>query len=79
MANAGPYPTVTTRRPASGASSTCERTAAVQMPELAATSASSRTSAGRTEEAAGLKNTAPTDMANATAYTRQRRRARPPA
>lgn len=39
------------------------------MPEFAATSSFSRTSAGNTDEAAGLKNTPPTDMAKATAYT----------
>lgn len=39
------------------------------MPLFAATNASFFTSAGRTEEAAGLKKTAPTDMPNATVYT----------
>ena len=69
MAKAGPYPSETTRSPASGARTIWERTAAVQIPLFAATNASFFTSAGRTEEAAGLKKTAPTDMPNATVYT----------
>lgn len=36
------------------------------MPLFAATSASFLTSAGSTEDAAGLKKTAPTDLLNAT-------------
>ena len=55
MAKAGPYPSETTRSPASGARTIWERTAAVQIPLFAATNASFFTSAGRTEEAAGLK------------------------
>jgi hypothetical protein len=62
-------PTVTTRPPATGASTTWYSTAAVQIPELAATSSSSRTRLGSTGPAAGLKKTAAAENPKATAYT----------
>ncbi|MDQ3423262.1 MAG: hypothetical protein M3510_07750, partial [Actinomycetota bacterium] len=62
-------PPVTTSSPASGANSTCDRTAALQIPLFAATSASGRTRAGSNDPAAGLKKTVPTDVPTATTKT----------
>lgn len=49
-----------------------ETTAADQMAELAPNRLSSPATAGRTADAAGLKNTVKLDMANAEAYTTHR-------
>src|SRR5262249_44077802 len=68
-ANAHPYPAVVVSSPASGAITTWLSTAADQIALLAATSSSCFTSAGSSELAAGLKNTAPADRPNASAYT----------
>lgn len=65
-------PAVTTTSPASGARRTCDSTAALQMPLFAATSASCRTRAGRTDCADGLKKTVPTEVPNATTNTSHR-------
>lgn len=53
--------------PATGASAIWLSTAAVQMPLFAATSSSSRTSAGSALLAAGLNMTAPSESPNAIA------------
>lgn len=69
VANAHPYPAVWVSSPATEARRTWLRTAADQIPLLAATRSSSPTSAGSSDPAAGLKNTAPADRPNETAYT----------
>lgn len=66
-ANAHPNPAVTASSPAAGATRTCTRTAADQMPLFAATNSSSSTSVGNSELAAGLKNTEPAESPNASA------------
>jgi hypothetical protein len=57
--SAGVTPQAATSAPRSGASAIWETTAADHRPLLAAASSCSLTMAGRTDAAAGLKNTAP--------------------
>ena len=68
-AKAGPGPATATSAPATGASAIWEITAADQIAELAATTWSSGTRAGRTLAAAGLKKTLNPDRRKAARYT----------
>jgi hypothetical protein len=66
-AKAIPTPAVVTSSPATGARAIWESTAAVQMPELAATISSWCTSDGSSDPAAGLKKADPADRPKAMA------------
>jgi hypothetical protein len=70
--NAGATPKMATSTPPSGASATWYTTAADHRPLFAATSSCSLTMQGRTDAAAGMKNTATADRPNPIAHTAAR-------